>query len=416
MASTVDTTASTQPNSTGPSPDWAYHTALRVGAVSAFGAVLLSENAESLSNLLLVPAALSTLYLLLCALWSHVQLLTAWIIFMTVLVGITVLLTLLGSTQDWSLLGRYALNCSCFALALAGRRSGVGTRLIPLLAAGLIAAAVIYTGMNGFVYASDYPRFAPFYGGELALHSSALVVCAATVAVYFSPWRLAPRFLWTGAGVIMQLGYSTVTVLIMTFIILAISVFYQRRWPLWILVATSIIALWAAIVFRDRTAVAGGVSEQGIGAMGSGRLDSWVQRISLFFEHPLFHKLIGTGPGSDKRSTELWWWDPLVAHSEILTILMEFGLYGLLAAAAYFGVLIRLANVWQKIVLGAFLVGAAMSNVILERPTLALVWGFVLLSMSRTHRHVKPLRSRDATPETFRRRPQAGAGALMGDP
>jgi hypothetical protein len=108
-------------------------------------------------------------------------------------------------------------------------------------------------------------------------------------------------------------------------------------------------------------------------ALASGRLANYAQRLSLLGERSLAALLVGTGPGTDLLRTDIWWWDEKDSHSDLLRLLWEGGIVGLLAVLAFWGlVLLREGRALLPLVL-ALLVSSAISNAFLTRPNAAFL-------------------------------------------
>ncbi|WIB10359.1 hypothetical protein QNO08_04715 [Arthrobacter sp. zg-Y820] len=300
-----------------------------------------------------------------------------------VLLSISAILYFAGSAGETGALVRYCISLS--ALGVFSFARVPDCRATVAIGAAVIVAYAAFVALTaGPLSYSGVVRFTPFFAGETAVHSSSLTMVALVIILWCSPWRMKVRIPLCIVGTILIIGYGVTTALLMLAIFFAARTFEHYNISLkWIgLVAAILLPLGAA--WRDSTQVEGGdVESLGVGSLGSGRLAAWLERIEIFIQSDIVTKAIGGGAYSDYRTTSLWWWSEKSAHSDAMTILMEFGLLGVVTVVCYFCFVYRTINNVGRAVLLAILAGMVLSNVVLDRPTVAMVWGFAIYCATR---------------------------------
>lgn len=303
------------------------------------------------------------------------------------LIGTFVIITLiLASTGEnpanFGPLSRYCISLTALGV-FAFARVGDHRRFLSLGATVLLLYAVVVAVTSGPLTYSGVARFAPFFGGETAVHSSSITMVALVIILWCAPWPLLARAPLCMIGTVLCAGYGVTTALLMLVMFLAAVAFDHFNLSFkWIgVVAAVVIPIGAA--WRDSTQVAGGdVASLGIGSLGSGRLDSWMERIDIFINSGVITKLLGGGPYSDFRTTSLWWWSEKGAHSDAMTVLMEFGIVGVFALVVYLAYVYTNISNNGRAALIAIVAGMVLSNALLDRPTVATVWGLAIYSAS----------------------------------
>lgn len=298
---------------------------------------------------------------------------------MILIIGIATILTLTLAQeatfgeQVYVALLRYAVSFTAIFLFLVSP-APLAARAISIVASVLICGAAGISLASGPYQYAGTGRFAPFWEG---IHSSALTMAAAVVIVGCSSLRLWMRVPVVAIGVVLLLGLGVSTAIIMVCIFAVGWLFDARGWSRSLLIALSAVLVVSAGFYRYVTDP-NRLSQSGVEAFGSGRVGAWTERIVNFWNRNFVEQLIGTGPYSDYIVTTLWWWEPKNAHSDLVTLLMEYGLIGLgviLAVGVYF---YRRCTPLGQIALLAVLFGASLSNAILERPMVAIFWGLAI--------------------------------------
>lgn len=125
-----------------------------------------------------------------------------------------------------------------------------------------------------------------------------------------------------------------------------------------------------------------------INDFSSGRIGNYTERFGVLAERSFFQLLFGTGPGSDLLLTEQWIWDAKDSHSDILSLMFESGITGLLGLFLYLTGVFRIDRVRFIPFLAALVFSSAISNGLLGRPmtvTLFFVAMAILSVPSVTH-------------------------------
>ncbi|WP_158279232.1 O-antigen ligase family protein [Kocuria rosea] len=282
--------------------------------------------------------------------------------------------------QHYDALVRYVISLLALTALLTNRLPDY--RSLFAGAALIILAYATYTAIFGpaTVYAGTQ-RFTPFYGGETAVHSSALTVMAMTIVIWFAPWKRWLRLSALALGIVLVAGYGTATEMIMWAIMVSgWWIYYRKKHPAWLL-GVALIVFPASLLYRERNSVAEAtIGVKGIDAAGSGRMGSWLERGQIYLQYDWANKLIGTGPYSDYRITDIWWWEPKSAHSDWVTMVMEYGLVGVVLLCIYLFSLARQVSTPGKYCVLALTVGMLLTNSILDRPAIAAFWGIAIYS------------------------------------
>ena len=91
--------------------------------------------------------------------------------------------------------------------------------------------------------------------------------------------------------------------------------------------------------------------------------------------------LFGSGSGTDKFRTAVWWWEEKDAHNDYLHASIETGLVGLVAVLIYLAALYSKLPVLGKPLFFSLITGSAFSGAMLSRPTLS-IYLFLAASLS----------------------------------
>lgn len=311
---------------------------------------------------------------------------------LTVITVLTAILNLTGTPQDFNVLLRYLTSTAgLFAMSMIPMASL--TRLAAGASMGIIAYAGYVSATAGeYLYAGTV-RATPFWAGPA---NTSYLVSALIIIISLSPLKRVYKLIWVSSGIFILVGFGVVTPVLMVALFFAGWYFLHRGWRrVWLYIVGSA-AVLTGIYFRNSNSVEGGdIATLGVGAVGSGRLDAWTGRLTSFAERDPASMLLGLGPRSDYQTSSLWFWEEKNAHSDLITILMEFGIIGFLAflilgITAYRGA----TNLGQVAILSVAL-GAMASNTFIDRPAVAIFWGVVLYACR--HHIVKLREDRSAS-------------------
>lgn len=288
---------------------------------------------------------------------------------------ITLALHWAGIPQDFNVLLRY-LTAIAGIFSLHMIRLPNMTRFMAFVSMAVIAYAGYITATGGpFNYAGTVRTF-PFWSG---LANSSFLIGALVLVIALSQISRYIKFLWVGIGLVVLIGYGAVTAMLMVALFFAGWYFLYRGWKRTWLYFFGVLAAVAGVLFRNANSVAGAdIDSLGVGAVGSGRLDSWFGRLVDFADRDFASQMMGLGPYSDYQLSDLWYWAEKNAHSDLVTVLMEFGVIGF-GALLFLTVLTykRTSGLAQVAIL-AIALGAAASNTFIDRPAVAVSWGLVL--------------------------------------
>jgi hypothetical protein len=258
---------------------------------------------------------------------------------------------------------------------------------IPLL----LSAAVAMLGVGSAVLAGPIEvgglvRLAPFTGGEDGAHASAYLIALALIAVV-SVWPVSERKHQRQVLVVL-LTLLLVWAQVATALML-VAVFLLGRWLMssalsWIrktgLALLSLIGGVAIVLGHEViTSPSGEIGLLGP-ELGSGRMAAWSHRIALLSERDTGDLLLGTGPGSDSFVTDIWWWEAKDAHSDVLTILIESGITGLVIVSVVLFVIARQCSGAYVPFVTALCFTSLISNALLSRPVHALLYWFIAVA------------------------------------
>lgn len=289
--------------------------------------------------------------------------------------GITAMLAWSEIPQDFNVLLRYLTSIAgIFAMQMV--RLPNLTRFMAYASMAVITYAGYVTATGGpFVYAGTVRTF-PFWSG---LANSSFLIAALLIVIALSPLTRFFKVLWVSFGLAVLVGYGAVTAMLMVALFFGGWYFLYRGWKRTWLYIFGVLAVVGGVLFRNANSVAGAdIDSLGVGAIGSGRLDSWVGRLVEFVERDPATQLFGLGPYSDYQISGLWYWAEKNAHSDIVTILMEFGVLGLGAILFLWISTYRRTSGLTQVALLAIALGAASSNTFIDRPAVAVAWGFAL--------------------------------------
>jgi hypothetical protein len=253
-------------------------------------------------------------------------------------------------------------------------------RIFSFIGMAVVGYAGFYAATGGpYIYAGT-PRLIPFWSG---VSSSSLIVAAFTIVIALTPLPKLVKAFWVVLGLVLVVGYGVVTTVLMIALFFGGWWFLRKGWNRFWLYSLGAAGVVGGIIFRDKNSVAGAdIASLGVGAVGSGRVDAWLQRFQEFAERDFPSIMIGLGPYSDYQVTGLWDWEEKNAHSDLVTLLMEYGLLGLCVVLIGAFFYYKQGNQVEKLAFIAVAFGAAASNPLLDRPVIAAGWGVVLYACS----------------------------------
>jgi hypothetical protein len=280
-------------------------------------------------------------------------------------------------TGDWASLIRYLLWIFVASALLSEEQVFIHSFMYKwalLMVFACLSASVVY----GARVQGGVIRTGIFTGGEDGSHSSALLLAGA-VLVIFAEFQRKRSAVSAGALLLsLYLLYSlhVSTAQLVIAIPIAWSMSYGRI-KIWsqfqgyrttrsVLICLAMVL--AVVIAHEVLINSAGQANQ----IGSGRLATWQGRISELPQRGLAKNVIGTGSYSDFQVNSVWWWDAKNAHSDLITMIMEFGFMGVVALLFFCrSFLSRCPNRGRGIPIG-FFAGCIMSNAFLDRPYIAI--------------------------------------------
>lgn len=351
-----------------------------ITAISTGAYVVLLSHAPGLSTIFSNSLALGIIVVVaIMALLQPVMLLsrTVLVVYMFIAAGMHILD---GESVQWEALFRYTL--SILSLTFLLRAPIIDKRhLLSWISALIIANACLVAAIGGMVVYAGTLRIMPFFGDVSAVHASALVVLAAGLTIWFSPWSSRCRFFWAAISCVLLVGYGTASEMVMLALFVAAQMLRRFKVPrIWI-IPIGAVAIGSALLYRNLNSLQGAtIQKLGSDAAGSGRWGTWSERADIFIRYDWIFKIIGTGPYSDYRVSDIWWWEPKSAHNDWITMLMEFGVVGLVLLALYFMNTSRYVGYNGKYIMLIVAMGMMLTNSTLDRPSVTVIWGFALYS------------------------------------
>lgn len=254
--------------------------------------------------------------------------------------------------------------------------------LIPLIigSSAIAGVAAIIAVLEPAVLLGTY-RLHPFISG---LHTSAYIISVLTILfVELRRRRRLPRIIaypLIATSIFLVWGYGVRTAMLVLIVYFSVDVMVwlvtAKRIKLGTAGSIVIIILSVALMFGTFHLSAVGTEE--LNSFSSGRIYSYLERLDLLANRTFSGLLLGHGPGSDLVTTTVWWWEAKDAHSDLLHILWEGGIVSLWAVFAYFFAIIRLSVRATLAPISALLASSVVSNAILVRPNVAVLFFCVL--------------------------------------
>ena len=115
-----------------------------------------------------------------------------------------------------------------------------------------------------------------------------------------------------------------------------------------------------------------------VNVFSSGRLGNYIERYHVLANRDLLTLLIGSGPGTDRIITLIWWWDVKDSHSDIIKFLWESGVVGVFF---FIGFTVNFLKAYGKVAYPFFcglIATSLISNAIMSRPNAAFLFFIVL--------------------------------------
>ena len=261
-----------------------------------------------------------------------------------------------------------------------------------VLAGGTLVIATLSSVLRPQEIVGNLLRLPPFTGGEDGAHASAYVValCALLIHQLWLSRAISKRLAWSSlamaAVLLVGMRVATPIFMLLNYGLLHILLTRQLKGGtkilLWIAILGSLVAVlvWHETLQEE---VRGGEAAT-VENLGSGRIGTWLGRIDLLSRRDVPTLLFGSGPGSDRFVSEIWWWEKKDSHNDFLTIILESGLVGFLAVLLFLFLLFRRLG-RDGLPLAWFLLsGSSLSNALLQRPIIAtLFWLAVALAALR---------------------------------
>jgi len=281
------------------------------------------------------------------------------------------------------------------AIAIISNAANISRRLLVVGSVLIVVSAAVHAVVMPPVYLNTSWRWAPFSAG---LHTSAYTIALATLLLLeLFVQKFVGRnitYLFVGIGLLIFYYYGVRTALILAFVFFAVD-FAQHMARRTKVGSTQFLLVLISLMFISLPAilfVLSGLGFEELSYITSGRLANYVERFADIWGRPLSTFLFGTGPGSDKLVTAVWWWIANNAHNDFITLLWEGGVLALVAMLAFLFVLYRKNSQLLLAPVLAIVVSSAASNALFVRPNVAfLMFCLMALRIGRPENKVKYL-------------------------
>lgn len=289
--------------------------------------------------------------------------------------------------------GMIRLLTAISAVAFFSRaRFFISSRLLIIIFASIALSAILSLALFGTFMLAGTPRPYPFTGSD-GVHSSAYAVTASFIGIVIL--KRLNRIGWKTALVLgiplfaLIAAYQVRTTWVLTILFLGTASVLEARQRInrdtqGAIIAFAMTLLMLAILMLLIFPMPG----IDLVAFSSGRTAVYVERFDIISQRTAFDLVFGTGPGSDRFFSSTWWWDKKDSHNDFLHFIIETGFLG------FTGLMIVLASVlWRansaQIPILVSLIGSSMvSNGLLERPLLAVLFAGLLAIAARPGEHV----------------------------
>lgn len=245
--------------------------------------------------------------------------------------------------------------------------------------AAIVAIAVAMTASFGLYDYAGIARPYPFTGVG-GVHPSAYAVAAALVGtIVFKMrgaigWKLAMLLGAPLLGLLLAFQVRTTWMMMLAFVSVLLIAAIRRRVDQRAFSAMLGMSL-AVIVIVVALLMVFGLGGFDLTTFSSGRTSVYVERLQLIAQRPWPEILFGTGVGSDSLRSATWWWEEKDSHNDFLRIVVEQGVICVVAVAAILiGSARRLTDTVQFAVFAALVSGSLLSNGLLDRPLLAVLF------------------------------------------
>lgn len=257
-------------------------------------------------------------------------------------------------------------------------RSPVLPRIKILIAILAVTTAIVMTARYGpYLYGGAF-RPQPF-SGDATVHPTGYVFAALLAAIVlmrrggeigrFTAWLVGlPVF----AMVVAYQVRTTWVMLAVFFAVLAANALARRLdRRIFAALSGSSVALAVCLITVSLFLVLPALDLQ---AFSSGRTETYAERIALIAGRSGVDLFFGTGIGTDSFYSDAWWWERMDSHNDFLTIVIEQGLIGLALLMTVIVWAFRHATPVQVAILLSLVTGSAISNGLLDRPTMAVMY------------------------------------------
>lgn len=250
------------------------------------------------------------------------------------------------------------------------------SRKIAIYITFLIVLGLIFLPASGNRGASWWPSY---FGG---LHTSAYVALMIAFMVY---GLNRSEFLYAKASAVWFIslafivyfgwGVRTATLALLVFLL---ALFINRlqigsRQIYLVLLPLSIALIFIGYAF---------ISTDLIDSFSSGRISMYKEKYDQLMRNDFLQWLIGNGKGSDLIETDIWWWAAKGAHSDLITFLVEGGIFYL---GVFIAIIIKLIkqerNPEFSFILISAILTSTFSNGIFVRPAAAYLMAFALVTI-----------------------------------
>lgn len=306
-------------------------------------------------------------------------------------------IVILGKTDTLYFFAQYLFAFMVSTIFFLPNFSGLSARRVNelFLVVGVFFVIALFQAYFFDPLVRGTTRLAPFNGGPEGLHPSAYAILAFLAFFAMVHRRLTPSLKWlniaafvVGLVTIEVYGVRTAElaffVAAVTVVIFAVGLYYGM--PL-----GNIVLIFAAYIFPAIIAIllylvfsVDDFSRELV-AYSSGRTVAYQERLSMFWNRSLFEQLIGGGAGSDYvTGIDSWRSSTKDSHNDFLSFLLEYGVLGFLVFSCWcLSMMLSSRSVRELAVVAGMVVASFVSNGVLLRPTLFILFALAIV-VSRT--------------------------------
>lgn len=260
-------------------------------------------------------------------------------------------------------------------IALITCRSEISRKLLAICVLLVLVSAGLHAALLPEVYLNHTLRHAPFSAN---LHATGYAISAVFLILLLFYRTSEVRNVWLfflaaiATFLLIGNGVRTPVLFLLSYraidFALTNTFLRERRGTFLLICSAAALALFAIVLTLDIAT---------FNQLSSGRISNYVERFEIIYARDLRQLLFGTGPGSDLIKTSTWWWDAKDSHSDVLKILWEGGILGLIIFL-WFWALVGLRNQGALLSFAAaIMVVSLVSNAYISRPNSAfLVFAF----------------------------------------